>query len=83
MSKQTALTGPEWHGVYASIRDMFHLKAKQRDQLDASPLYYRAMAFALSAREAANRSDYDAVEVAWRAVDQTLRQIFEPAATCS
>jgi hypothetical protein len=73
--KQQALTGPAWKGVYGAIRDHFHLSAVQRDRLDESPLYYRAMAFALSARTAASRLDYDAAETAWREVEATLTEI--------
>lgn len=73
--KQQALTGPAWKGVYGAIRDHFHLSAAQRDRLDESPLYYRAMAFALSARTAASRLDYDAAETAWREVEATLTEI--------
>lgn len=77
MSKQTPLTGPEWRGVYGTIRDRFGLSAKQRDQLDASPLYYRAMAFAKTAIEAHRSGDETAARLAYLEVSKTLFHIFD------
>lgn len=75
MSTQTPLSGPQWRGVYGKICSHFSLKAAQRDQLDESPLYYKAMAFALSAILADATHDWDASETNWRAVADTLAEI--------